>query len=66
VSKNKDRKSPAQVTSEEKFSKNMDRLFDIAHADWDNCVIIQEDTNFLIDQRGPRPKKNGLHLDRML
>ena len=54
VSKHKDSKSPAQVSSEEEFSKSMNILFDIAHADWDYRVIIQEDKNFLIDQRGPR------------
>ena len=32
----------------------MNKLFDIAHAEWERRTIIEEDRQFLLDQRGPR------------
>ena len=54
VSKNKARRSATQIGLEAAFTSKMNKLFNIAHADWERLTIIHEDRQFLIDQRGPR------------
>ena len=54
VSKHRSRKSATQHSYQKKFTAKMNTLFDIAHGEWDCLIKINEDKQFLIDQRGPR------------
>ena len=54
VSKHKKRQSVTQAGKEDDFTRGMNQLLDIAHADWEVRTRIPEDRLFLIDQRGPR------------
>ena len=54
VSKHRSRQSAAQSVMESNFKLSTNKLFDIAHADWERRTTIQEDRQFLLDQRGPR------------
>lgn len=54
LKKNKDRKTETQKSKEVAFIKEINKLFDIAHADAENMIKIDEDKAFLIDQRTNR------------
>ena len=54
VPKHRSRKSATQHSYQEKFTAKMSILCDIAHGEWDCLIKINEDRQFLIDQRGPR------------
>ena len=54
VSKHRSRKSATQHSYQEKFTAKMNTLFDIAHGEWDCLIKINEDKQFLIEQRSPR------------
>lgn len=54
VSKHKSRRSDTQVGLESDFTLRMNKLFDIAHADWEWRTKIQEDQLFIMNQRGPK------------
>lgn len=50
MKKNRGRNSEAQRKREYLFTKELDKLFDIAHASALNLIKIAEDRAFLIDQ----------------
>ena len=55
VSKNKNKKSSAsQIQLIAHFTDTMNQLFDISSPEWESTTPVQEDRQFLIDQRGPR------------
>lgn len=54
LKKNKGRSSQSQRQREQLFTSNLDKLFDIAHAESDQLIKISADREFLIDQRGER------------
>lgn len=51
LKKNKGRSSQTQKTREDAFVSKLDDLFDVAHADALNIMVIQEDKDFLLAQR---------------
>lgn len=54
LKKNKKRVSEAQKKREHLFREELDKLFDIAHANAMNSIKIAVDREFLIDQRVER------------
>lgn len=54
LKKNKGRPSETQRGRELEFENELDKLFDIAHADALTMTKIKEDYDFLLDQRGNR------------
>ena len=48
------RRSDTQIRKENEFLIETDKLFDIAHADALSLIKIEEDKDFLMDQRGKR------------
>lgn len=54
LKKNKGRKTEKQKTNEQSFVDNIQKLFDIAHSDALTLMKIQQDKDFLIDQRTER------------
>lgn len=54
LKKNKGRKTEKQRTNEQSFVDKIEKLFDIAHSDALVLMKIQEDKDFLIDQRTER------------
>ena len=48
------RRSDTQIRKENEFLIETDKLFDIAHADALSLIEIEEDKDFLMDQRGKR------------
>jgi len=59
VGKNKQRRTERQSELESKFSYSLTLLFDIAHADCEHLLRIDEDKDFLKDQRGGRQMVMG-------
>ena len=51
---NKYRRSTAQHILETQFTVLLGKLFDIAHADWENKTKLLADRQFLVDQRSDR------------
>lgn len=51
IVKNRTRRTPAQVEKEKLFDESLDDLFDIAHNDALKLITIEEDKQFLINQR---------------
>ena len=54
LQKSASRKSDRQTENEMNFCKDIDKLFDIAHADAMNLIKEKEDREFLINQREGR------------
>ena len=54
ICRNKGRKTVSQHDKESEYEKSIDQLFDIAHCDAVNLMSIEEDKQFLIDQRSFR------------
>lgn len=54
LKKNKGRESEAQMKRETDFKQQLDMLFDIAHIGAMSKIRINEDRDFLADQRGER------------
>ena len=48
------RASTTQTANKNVFCEEIDRIFDIAHADAMSLITIEEDRLFLINQRGER------------
>ena len=59
------RKTDAQIRKESDFLSEIDKLFDIAHADALSLIKIEEDKDFLLNQRSGRKGYIG-SLDREL
>lgn len=57
LKKNKSRVSEAQKSREKQFQAKIEQLFDVAHKDADFVIKLQEDKEFLVDQRGFRKMK---------
>ena len=54
TSKNKARQTDRQRELETEFSQSMLKLFDVAHADSEKLIRIEQDREFPADQRGAR------------
>ena len=54
LKKNMNRRTETQTTNESALNDDIDKLFDVAHADAMTIITIAEDKAFLEDQRGPR------------
>lgn len=54
LKKNSKRVTTTQLTNEKDFQEDIDKLFDIAHADAMTLIKIPEDRSFLTDQRTDR------------
>ena len=54
ICRNKGRKTVSQHAKESEYEKSIDQLFDIAHCDAVNLMSIEEDKQFLINQRSFR------------
>jgi len=63
VGNNKAWQSDRQKELEDEFSELMMKLFDISHADSDHIIRIEEDRQFLEDQRGDRKMKRARRCD---
>jgi hypothetical protein len=63
---NKEKRSKGLEEKENNWQKNLDELFDVAHADDLNIISIKEDKKFLLLQRKERrPGKIG-NIDKKL
>lgn len=51
ICKNKNRRSPGQISRENQFAESLNTLFDIAHADALDIMQDEVDKHFLITQR---------------
>lgn len=54
LKKNINRRTETQIANENTFVEDVEKLFDVAHADAMSMITIAEDRFFLEDQRGPR------------
>jgi len=64
VKKNIKRRDNKQLQKEQNLTNKLDKLFDIAHADAMTKMSVQNDRDFLIDQRGERKMMIGKKLDK--
>ena len=54
LKKNINRRTQTQIANETSFTEDLEKLYDVAHADAMKMITIEEDRAFLEDQRGPR------------
>lgn len=59
VGKNKARKTDGQRELETEFMQSMKMMFNVAHADSEKLIRIEDDRQFLADQRGARKMTMG-------
>ena len=54
LKKNINRRTATQIANETALNDDLNKLFDVAHANALTMITIAEDKAFLVDQRGPR------------
>ena len=54
LKKNINRRTVTQIANETALNDDLDKLFDVAHANALTMITVAEDQAFLEDQRGPR------------
>lgn len=54
IKKSKNRRTSVQINNEAKFTEQFNKLFDIAHENSLEMINLQEDKDFLLDQRSGR------------
>ena len=64
IGKNKSCKTEQQLKSETDLLNKFSKLFDVAHTDCERLIKIQQDINFLQDQREKRNSAEDLEFKK--